>query len=167
MLICSLCTNILLCDCLDTKTIHWCCWDGGGVRDKFLCCGGNLLTIHLHLLLSTRVNRFYYHSHQSLSCDGQGRNADALALYFGEDPARCPFEQGKLCIGHSSYLTDLWSCDFIEHWFGSNTPWYTHGLFVSGLSSVSQLGLMFINNIKVLRDCTWWGLGQFCWFGTA
>lgn len=25
----------------------------------------------------------------------QGRNADALALYFGEDPARCPFEQGK------------------------------------------------------------------------
>ncbi|KAF2313020.1 hypothetical protein GH714_008783 [Hevea brasiliensis] len=23
-----------------------------------------------------------------------GRNADALALYFGEDPARCPFEQG-------------------------------------------------------------------------
>ncbi|XP_040937497.1 formin-like protein 20, partial [Gossypium hirsutum] len=24
---------------------------------------------------------------------GQGRNADALALYFGEDPARCPFEQ--------------------------------------------------------------------------
>lgn len=29
---------------------------------------------------------------------GQGRNADALALYFGEDPARCPFEQGKLSI---------------------------------------------------------------------
>jgi hypothetical protein len=26
----------------------------------------------------------------------QGRNADALALYFGEDPARCPFEQGAL-----------------------------------------------------------------------
>lgn len=24
----------------------------------------------------------------------QGRNADALILYFGEDPARCPFEQG-------------------------------------------------------------------------
>jgi len=24
----------------------------------------------------------------------QGRNADALALYFGEDPARVPFEQG-------------------------------------------------------------------------
>ncbi|CAI9270097.1 unnamed protein product [Lactuca saligna] len=22
-----------------------------------------------------------------------GRNVDALALYFGEDPARCPFEQ--------------------------------------------------------------------------
>lgn len=27
---------------------------------------------------------------------GQGRNADALALYFGEDPARCPFEQGNI-----------------------------------------------------------------------
>lgn len=24
----------------------------------------------------------------------QGRNADSLAQYFGEDPARCPFEQG-------------------------------------------------------------------------
>lgn len=24
----------------------------------------------------------------------QGRNADALALYFGEDPTRCPFEEG-------------------------------------------------------------------------
>jgi len=23
-----------------------------------------------------------------------GRNADSLAQYFGEDPARCPFEQG-------------------------------------------------------------------------
>lgn len=25
----------------------------------------------------------------------QGRNADALALYFGEDPAKVPLEQGK------------------------------------------------------------------------
>ncbi|KAL0923684.1 hypothetical protein M5K25_007750 [Dendrobium thyrsiflorum] len=25
-----------------------------------------------------------------------GRSADSLAQYFGEDPARCPFEQGKL-----------------------------------------------------------------------
>lgn len=24
----------------------------------------------------------------------QGRNADSLCQYFGEDPARCPFEQG-------------------------------------------------------------------------
>lgn len=28
----------------------------------------------------------------------QGRNADALALYFGEDPARCPFEQGNFVV---------------------------------------------------------------------
>lgn len=27
-----------------------------------------------------------------------GRNADALALYFGEDPARCPFEQVTLTL---------------------------------------------------------------------
>nr|XP_043639556.1 formin-like protein 20 [Erigeron canadensis] len=27
-----------------------------------------------------------------------GRNADALALYFGEDPARCPFEQATLTL---------------------------------------------------------------------
>jgi hypothetical protein len=24
----------------------------------------------------------------------QGKNVDALIIYFGEDPARCPFEQG-------------------------------------------------------------------------
>lgn len=29
----------------------------------------------------------------------QGRNVDALILYFGEDPARCPFEQG-ICLLH-------------------------------------------------------------------
>lgn len=29
---------------------------------------------------------------------GQGKNADALALYFGEDPARCPCEQGMLSL---------------------------------------------------------------------
>ncbi|MFS7962961.1 putative tensin phosphatase, C2 domain, formin, FH2 domain, protein-tyrosine phosphatase [Helianthus anomalus] len=27
-----------------------------------------------------------------------GRNADALALYFGEDPSRCPFEQATLTL---------------------------------------------------------------------
>ncbi|KAI3835284.1 hypothetical protein MKW98_020400, partial [Papaver atlanticum] len=26
-----------------------------------------------------------------------GRSADALALYFGEDSARCPFEQVRTC----------------------------------------------------------------------
>ena len=25
----------------------------------------------------------------------QGRNADTLSRYFGEDPNRCPFEQGE------------------------------------------------------------------------
>jgi hypothetical protein len=26
----------------------------------------------------------------------QGKSADALALYFGEDPAKFPFEQGNI-----------------------------------------------------------------------
>lgn len=34
----------------------------------------------------------------------QGRNADALALYFGEDPARCPFEQGWLMLHSLTYI---------------------------------------------------------------
>lgn len=49
----------------------------------------------------------------------QGRNADALALYFGEDPARCPFEQGiyvLICASGflriiSNYLYPLISYD--------------------------------------------------------
>jgi hypothetical protein len=47
---------------------------------------------------------YVVHYHKLLSCGGQGRNADALALYFSEDPARCPFEQGKLYLEHFSYL---------------------------------------------------------------
>jgi len=34
--------------------------------------------------------------------DAQGRNADALALYFNEDPAKCPFEQGRIVQNISS-----------------------------------------------------------------
>lgn len=33
-----------------------------------------------------------------LSIALQGRNADSLSQYFGEDPARCPFEQGLICF---------------------------------------------------------------------
>jgi len=29
---------------------------------------------------------------------GQGKSADALAQYFGEDPKRVPFELGRLII---------------------------------------------------------------------
>lgn len=39
-----------------------------------------------------------------LICYLQGRNADSLCHYFGEDPARCPFEQGT-CT--KSFLIDL------------------------------------------------------------
>ncbi|KAH7545508.1 hypothetical protein FEM48_Zijuj01G0101300 [Ziziphus jujuba var. spinosa] len=34
-----------------------------------------------------------------------GRNADSLSQYFGEDPARCPFEQGLKCSSMRIYLT--------------------------------------------------------------
>lgn len=33
---------------------------------------------------------------------------DALILYFGEDPARCPFEQGMLL------MITLWPCSIPE-----------------------------------------------------
>lgn len=33
-------------------------------------------------------------SNPNINCNSQGRNADSLSHYFGEDPARCPFEQG-------------------------------------------------------------------------
>lgn len=33
-----------------------------------------------------------------LSWMSQGGSADALALYFGEDPARVPFEQGNISM---------------------------------------------------------------------
>ncbi|CAK9148028.1 unnamed protein product [Ilex paraguariensis] len=36
-----------------------------------------------------------------------GRNADALALYFGEDPTRCPFEQGSSRPTHLNIRVDL------------------------------------------------------------
>ncbi|KAF2316069.1 hypothetical protein GH714_040864 [Hevea brasiliensis] len=47
-----------------------------------------------------------------------GRNADALALYFGEDPARCPFEQGKLCILRISTFTAIQSIEVIVRVLG-------------------------------------------------
>jgi hypothetical protein len=37
----------------------------------------------------------------------QGRNADSLSQYFGEDPSRCPFEQGLL---FSPWLSRAWVC---------------------------------------------------------
>lgn len=42
-----------------------------------------ILSAKLQTLLEIIINLLF-----------QGRNADALALYFGEDPSRCPFEQG-------------------------------------------------------------------------
>uniref|UniRef100_A0A6V7QV51 FH2 domain-containing protein n=1 Tax=Ananas comosus var. bracteatus TaxID=296719 RepID=A0A6V7QV51_ANACO len=37
-----------------------------------------------------------------------GRNADSLAQYFGEDPARCPFEQGVRYIENSPKAAKFW-----------------------------------------------------------
>lgn len=41
----------------------------------------------------------------------QGRSADMLARYFGEDPAHCPFEQGNL---HFSFT--MMSCSLLSVW---------------------------------------------------
>lgn len=46
----------------------------------------------------------------------QGRNADSLSLYFGEDPARCPFEQGK------RYICCHFSCCIIIHLSSGKIP---------------------------------------------
>lgn len=48
-----------------------------------------------HLVISLDFSSLYHYMYLIYL---QGRNADALALYFGEDPARCPFEQGETCI---------------------------------------------------------------------
>lgn len=59
----------------------------------------------------------YYVAYQPIFLNGnngvhfwQGRNADALALYFGEDPARCPFEQGKKIRFSSWVIFDVVDC---------------------------------------------------------
>lgn len=56
-----------------------------------------LLIISLIFYIAVVLFLFFIFYGSLFSClaGGQGRNADALALYFGEDPARCPFEQGN------------------------------------------------------------------------
>ncbi|CAK9146645.1 unnamed protein product [Ilex paraguariensis] len=49
---------------------------------------------------------------------GVGRNADALAFYFGEDPARCPFEQGPLFLVFVFQIF-LHTSDSLDHTEGS------------------------------------------------
>lgn len=77
---------------LDIERVHYCCGDRSGICDKPIFCGGNMLIVNCLLVIS--VILYFMIITLSFNFDGQGRNADALALYFGEDPARCPFEQG-------------------------------------------------------------------------
>lgn len=49
----------------------------------------------------------------------QGRNADALALYFGEDPARCPFEQGIFGLNTFCWL---YFCSKVQFPAGAQLP---------------------------------------------
>ena len=85
---------------LDIKGIHFCCWNGGGIRNKSIFCGGNLPTVDILFDTLSNVVLLFWLCLRSLIFiflfGGQGRNADSLALYFGEDPARYPFEQGRL-----------------------------------------------------------------------
>ncbi|KAF5456814.1 hypothetical protein F2P56_026253 [Juglans regia] len=48
-----------------------------------------------------------------------GRNADALALYFGEDPARCPFEQGIFGLNTFCWL---YFCSKVQFPAGAQLP---------------------------------------------
>ncbi|KAJ0751217.1 putative formin, FH2 domain superfamily [Helianthus annuus] len=52
---------------------------------------------------SNTLNKFISHAEVEVTSVTNfftivGKSADGLALYFGEDPARCPFEQGNLHI---------------------------------------------------------------------
>lgn len=38
----------------------------------------------------------------------QGRNVDALIVYFGEDPARCSYEQGNGCLTKVNLVGLIW-----------------------------------------------------------
>lgn len=74
-----------------------------GVAETEVASVTNLYSIAVNICLKNKINVRVISDHFSLliMCSsllflGQGRNADALALYFGEDPARCPFEQGNM-----------------------------------------------------------------------
>ncbi|KAB5553412.1 hypothetical protein DKX38_010723 [Salix brachista] len=65
----------------------------GLVSESF--CKASTSSFSAHCILKEFLS-FAESEVRSLAClySCVGRNADALALYFGEDPARCPFEQG-------------------------------------------------------------------------
>lgn len=82
--------------CSDIERIHHCIWVRRGRSTKLIFYGGNILN-HPFGKLNTNTEK------QNdwvvwLTVYGQGKNADALAQYFGENPAQCPCEQGKLII---------------------------------------------------------------------
>lgn len=83
---------VFIVEFLDIERVHYCCWDRSGICDEPIFCGGNTLIINCVLVAGLIL--YFMISALSFAFGGQGRNADALALYFGEDPARCPFEQG-------------------------------------------------------------------------
>lgn len=60
----------------------------GELKCYFTCCLDKFLCFGLLYNDQNLVGNF------ASKCNSQGRNADSLSQYFGEDPARCPFEQG-------------------------------------------------------------------------
>jgi hypothetical protein len=84
---------ILNCQVIRGYKVRSCSWVRGGISYKPIFCSGNMLDHIFDRLWTTRLIR-------DVKNVGfvrwQGRNANALAQYFGEDPARCPFEQGRL-----------------------------------------------------------------------
>lgn len=87
---------------------------------------------------------------------GQGRNADALALYFGEDPARCPFEQGTLWSFWLCYYL-LSTCLLVSHTWIKVKPQFFQ-IFVLIISSPPN---------NYYHACLWsiflaWKAGSLC-----
>lgn len=91
-------TYIFLFICIDSKEVPSFCWNWSKVFGPIVLWGGmasSFVLQHSHFLVFFNRMVLFFSWNISLLVFLQGRNVDTLILYFGEDPARCPFEQGE------------------------------------------------------------------------
>ena len=81
----------------------WYCWSWSKVAYLLVLWSGESLFL-LVLLKSAGSTQLSFPTLIVL----QGRGADSLSQYFGEDPARCPFEQGLIWFSTLMHL--IFSC---------------------------------------------------------